>query len=785
MSSVTFQLSGQNVNLNPQQLLDLGQADQDLNLISTETANLQSALHALQDGTLLSLALNNVTPKWTLAGSPATFSLQPTASFSIKLQSTGPLLKYFTDFDQSDTSTEATIDPAPGKVYLIVEADFGISGSLSGNGNIPVGVGVFQVSGSASASATYTVQFFKAFDPGEVAANAILDAVKGFTLPLHSKSAQNLQLGDALFYEFDGNLKVGFGASYGISTSIASQSLSGINSGLDSLKQAVNLTGPGETFNAQAALAINANLSRKFHCILQRTDSTATLHLFKGADSDFTEGISVSGGISNISPPSITFNAGQLANAIIAKLPSPSGAVVQFSPAQTAGIQQAAQSYIDQANNWLKSLAQHVNENGQIALSLQFEQADTNASAFGWQFDMTKGNFAQIWNLAMSGDYFDAFNQGQGTVTLLDGSGFETAFKRNTQVKLSFFGLGGGSFSNLDSYYGATSVTFRNGVFCFETNAGRMQLEQSGDGKFSSTLYLDCLATNTSGGGTITPTDLTLHGIISCTGRTADLANFGVMLNAMGVDLGGDSGAQVVALGNLFRANAANNNSRGEGLVHLIFTIDAIKRIRFDAYKNGKQLPRPHLLDQANWNNYNNAFQTLPSSLRDVLNGPFKPGDYQSFQSWEFFNCYAVGNTIGFDGPPNSKMTDRKQLGNTSQPSAIACALTLGQQTALVNALAPPVNADLIAYYVTGQLYLNLCDDAQTAATTLNSDIDWSAVVSQLKAIVRQDIQDVVVEYAPQIMLALLQSTNASSVEVVSSMTDQDFGAGSVVIQVQ
>lgn len=147
MSNVTFQLLGQNINFNPQQLLDLGQAAQDLNLIATEIGDLRNPLHALQDGTLVSLALNNISPKWTLPGSPATFSLTPTASFTIKLQSTGPLFKYFTDFDQSDTSTKATIDPAPGKVYLIIEADFGIAGALSGNDSIPAGIGVFKVSG--------------------------------------------------------------------------------------------------------------------------------------------------------------------------------------------------------------------------------------------------------------------------------------------------------------------------------------------------------------------------------------------------------------------------------------------------------------------------------------------------------------------------------------------------------------------------------------------------------------------------------------------------------------
>jgi hypothetical protein len=784
MSNVTFQLLGQNINFNPQQLKDLGQADQDLKLIAKEVADLRGQLHALQDGTLASLALNNVSPKWTLAGSPATFTLTPTASFTVKLQSSGPLLKYYTDFDQSDPSTQASVDPAPGKVYLIVEADFGISGELFGSGSIPTGIGVFKVSGDATAAATFTIQFFKAFDPSTIAGDAIQEAVKGFTLPLHSGTAKNLQSGDALYYEFDGNLKVGFGASYGITTSIASQSLSGIDQGMSSLKQAVNLTGPGETFGAQAALAINVNLSRKFHCVLQKTGNTAILHLFKGTNSDYTESISVSAGVSNVSSPSITLDPAQLANDITGKLPSTTGAAVQLAAAQTASLQHAASDYIDQANKWLSSLSQAVNDHGQISMSLQFEQADTNSSAFGWQFDTTKNDFQQAWDLAMKCDFVDAYATGQadGSATLLDGSGFEKTFKRNTQVKLSFFGLGG-TFTSLNSYYGATTVTFRHGMFCFETNAGRMETVQSGDGKFSSTLYLDCLATNTSGGNTVDSADLTLHGIVSCTGEPASLANFGVLLHAIGVELSSDAGAQVLTLGDIFRANASQPNSKGEGLVHLVYTMDAVKRIRFDAYdsRTRKQQPRPHLFDQANWNAFSNAFQTLTSSLEQVINVWVRPSDYQSFQSWEFFNCYANGLTIGDDGPPNSQMTDRRNTGNPTD-LAVARAVTAGTSDVLA---AGPGNVKyaLIAYYNAGQSYMNLCDDTETAATVLSGGkIDWPTVVDKLKQIAKQDI---VAAYAPQVILALLYSTQAKSIEIVSSMTDQNFGTGSVIIQVQ
>ena len=93
MPNVTFPLLGQNINLDPTQLLDLGQADQDLHLITQEIVNLRALLHALQDGKLVSLALNGVAPKWSnLAGSPATFSLTPTASFTITLQSSYRLI---------------------------------------------------------------------------------------------------------------------------------------------------------------------------------------------------------------------------------------------------------------------------------------------------------------------------------------------------------------------------------------------------------------------------------------------------------------------------------------------------------------------------------------------------------------------------------------------------------------------------------------------------------------------------------------------------------------------
>ena len=166
-----------------------------------------------------------------------------------------------------------------------------------------------------------------------------------------------------------------------------------------------------------------------------------------------------------------------------------------------------------------------------------------------------------------------------------------------------------------------------------------------------------------------------------------------------------------------------------------------------------------------------------------MINGSVRPSDYQSFQSWEFFNCYANGLTIGFDGDPSSQMTDRRNSGNIFQPSAIARALTAGQQNTLTNAVSLPVNSDLIAFYEGGRNHMNLCDDSKTAATTLaGTDIDFQTVVNQLKQIANKDI---VAEYAPQVMLALMQSTQASTVQIVSSATDQDLGTGSVVIQVQ
>jgi hypothetical protein len=213
--------------------------------------------------------------------------------------------------------------------------------------------------------------------------------------------------------------------------------------------------------------------------------------------------------------------------------------------------------------------------------------------------------------------------------------------------------------------------------------------------------------------------------------------------------------------------------------------MDALKRLLFDAYdpRTNKQQRRPHQLDRANWNAFGGAFQTLPSDLKQVINGSVKPNDYQSFESWEFFNCYANGLTIGLDGPPDSQMTDRKHSGNIFHASDIPCALTSGRQITLANSLPAPVNFDLVAFYEAGRLYMNLCDAIKTAATVLSgADIDFPTVVNQLKKIAQRDLN---ADYAPQVMLALLQSTQASSVQVVSSMTDQNFGTGSAIIQVQ
>ena len=263
--------------------------------------------------------------------------------------------------------------------------------------------------------------------PGTTLQAALLDALAGFTLPLHPNTATNLGEGDAIFYQFDGSIAVGFGVNYGISGSVGGYSLADIvpavkKFGDISSKQPV-------TAKAEAGVSISFNWSRTFECFLWKNGpASATLHLSKGTDSSRSVGITADGGITQISAPKLTQNftttlATDWYQKLTGKAPGAPAQALQSS------VTNEVQKYVDDANNWLSGLAQKVQNHGEVSLSLPFENSTQFASAFTWEFDLTNGQFDGCWKDAIAGDFVAAL--ATGAATLAAGSGFESIHEKS------------------------------------------------------------------------------------------------------------------------------------------------------------------------------------------------------------------------------------------------------------------------------------------------------------------------------------------------------------------
>jgi len=214
----------------------------------------------------------------------------------------------------------------------------------------------------------------------------VLKAIAAFTLPLHSNTVFNLDDQDAIYYEFDGDVKVGFGVTYGVSSSVAGYSLSDV---FPALKQYGDISRKKFNVSANAGVSMNFNWTRKFSCFLVRVKpdagpGSAVLHLMTGTSNQRSLELKASGGVTNFSLPKLTVNTDALVQALIKKgTGTPEGQPAPAVPKQvTDAVTAEVSKYVDDANKWLGSLADKIQKNGDVSLSLLFQNSSAYTSAF-------------------------------------------------------------------------------------------------------------------------------------------------------------------------------------------------------------------------------------------------------------------------------------------------------------------------------------------------------------------------------------------------------------------
>jgi hypothetical protein len=685
------------------------------------------------------------------------------------VRSKGHLLTYQNSFDKDQPST--SFDGKPGSTYVVTELSFSISGDLKANA--PIGATGVSVSTSDSASAKFIVRNYRAFSPGTSIQDALLQAIAGFTLPLHSGTVSNLDDGDAVYYEFDGALNVGFGVTYGISGSVGGYSLSDISPTLQTIGQFVNISAKqGFTAAANLGVSLSFNWSRTFTCFLERIKpdqgrGSARLHLMTGRDTTRSLELKANGGISNITAPQITADAGALTQLLLQKATGQAAPNVPQSV--TDGVNSEVQKYISDANQWLSSLAKKVQANGQISLSLLFENSTAFTSAFTWEFDLADNAFANAWTAAVAGDFVAALKT--GAVTLDAGSGFESVHTKNTKCTLTFFGL---TFESLESYFSRSTMRYGgSGVFYLENQTGQLVSTSNKRGSTSTSIYFDATA-KTADGTIANNVDVQLHGVLTTNGDSDQLSRFGLLLQGIGSWIGGTSGQQVIDLGKTVKVLARQSDSPGSSTVHIVYTMAALGRLQSDEYVNGNQPRPPHMLDAANWDAYVAASKLVPTAPSSYLKTWIGNEFYTFYSSWEAFNRITNGFTDGNGVPGPQFKTDRHaSIGLITQ----SVAARLRSQPPFNGALSDQDCFELGSYFCAGQQYMNLCDDAHEVVTgTVGTSVAWSRLLKKLAQVIDADVD---AWFGAVVLLSMVKSTNASSVAVQQNKVDPGSGASS------
>jgi hypothetical protein len=778
MAKITVQIGAENIaieppNFNPK---DLGQAATDLAFVldGKLAAFLDQPLSSVKDGSLATLTLGPGTPTWNLAGGAATFSLQGNASASVKVQSTGPLFSYYVDFEQT---TSEDVTGKTDAVYLITEFSFNISGGLSAKDP----VGSIGVTAAAQGATSYTVRNYKAFDRTETLKNAILKALAAFTLPLHPGTVDNLQDGDAVYYTFDGSLNVGFGATYGISGSVGGYSLSEINSTFQKIGKVADVSASKTvTVAANAGLSLKFNWSRTFECFLECSrpvggKASARLHLSAGKTSGRSLTLSADGGITAVTAPQLTVNTDTVTNWVVQKVAggtAPAATSIFQTPLDQ--VKSEVQKYVDDANNWLSSLAQKIQGYGSISLALVFASSSQFTSAFTWNFDLANARFGEAWKDAVKGDFVAAL--ATGAAALESGSGYESLHVRNTKLTLSLFGLA--QFASLDTYFSKSTLRYGgNGTFYLETSAGQVSSSSSNSRSSSTSIYLDGTSESREGtGASVSNIRIQLHGILTTTGDKNQFAKLGNLTQALGMSLSGAAGAsQLVSIGTVLKALARQSASPGSATVHVIYEFSALQRLQSDEYVNGNQPSPPHQLDAANWNAYEWASEKIPSEPESYLSiwlptSPF----YKTYTSWAAFNCLVNGFTDPDGNPLPQQKTDRHSFGNY-QPAPL--------RQYFGTTLSDTTCDQLNFHFCAGQQFMNLCDDLHSLFAQINSGsmLDWDRITQRLEKIAGNDIDS---WFGPATVLALADCVQASATIVQQGKVDPNASSVTAVVSI-
>lgn len=661
------------------------------------------------------------TANWTTSNKIG-FKLTPQASCSIAIATSSESFAVATSIENPSRTTAIQATAPAGSVYVNIDLDFNIQGSVSGSGTFS-GVGV---AGQASGSANTSLSFCIPVDASVSVPAAIKEAFGGLVFPLDPGCAANMRAGSFAKVNFDGAFNCELDGTYGLGPyKLSAPSVAQINSSLDNI---ATLTSPSIAVQVGIKGSLTYNHADHFSLIVNKTsDKAATVYLLRSDENDWGASVGVTVGVTSTAP-TVDINNSALSSTV---------QKVTGSSALASAVVNAASKPLNNLqtglNAKLKSWAEDAT--GQIGLSAALARNHGRTALFTFDADLTSPQLQASWTTVVSG----TISANLPGLTIEAGSGVSESLKRSCQLQFQFFNL----FN-----YSSTSDFFKNAYTEFGPD-GTIRIfqdvgqEQSVKTKIAlSDFRIHFVATaqeNASNQISLSEVDLYIEMSEQASSQTAmQMAHLVSLLPA--------SDATHAALEAM--TDYLAKNPKGALNLTNIIKPSAYQRYSFTPYNGSKPLPLPHVQDQNNWN----AFQAAAEAL--LPTNTLIPR--LSYGYWCAFNCACTGEQI----------PDRREAGNWPPPDGFFDNTPLADGSALGSIYG----GQATYYLLTSADVMNVFEDLRTLATQQQTVASPPEYTDLLNFITNLANQNEFKDYEKPTAGALLsQAANGSGAAVTTS----------------
>ncbi|HTS47179.1 MAG TPA: hypothetical protein VMH05_04510 [Bryobacteraceae bacterium] len=661
---------------------------------------------------------------WKTKNTGITFSLQPTASCTIGISDTSSTFQVATQIDDPTSTSKVMSGPIASKVFINIELDFDIQGSVSGSGTLS-GVGI---AGKASGSETATVSFCQPVDATLETGQALKQAFSDLVLPLDPTSTTRMTDGSLGRVNFDGALDCEVDVTYGL----GSYKLSAPDVGLvqQSLSKAwEKLTPPSLDINVGAKASVAYKHADHFGLLISKTDDkSATVYLVRSGSNETNESVGITVGVTatnvslSLDPTQITKTAEQITgNSSIAS-------AIGNAVAQPANKLQT--SLTAKLNNWISDV------NGDAGLTFALSQQSGRTALFTFAVNLTTANLAQqSWNALLGGSVAQALQI--GGFTLLAGSGVSSQLKRSSAIQFHFFNLFKWDQTN-DYFSNAYTELAADGSIRVFQDTGQ---EQNIDTKNTlQALRIHFVATATEDTeANVGNAEVDLNLELS---ETDDLDAANVLKNVIAmIPAGKLLESAEDAIGDFLKTNP-----RGTLNIINVLKPSAYEKISCSPYAGKTPPPLPQTRDGSNWTGFQSATEALMPSLSFVA--------ALTFKDWMDFNSIANTNSTG--AVPN-----RRHPGN---PQAVPPSFFSDRN--LQN-----VQGQAIYFFLVSAGFLNLCEDLKILrSTTAQASVpgEWNEALQIITSAVKNDLH---IDYGKPTIGALLYLCATGGAQVTAADT--------------